>query len=430
MFEIDWRAPHLWRRLSAEPFLAHPALSGEREVDLAIVGGGFTGLAPALTAAEAGLDVAVLEAAEIGSAASGRNNGLVIPHHSSATPSEVVSRLGRVHGDRYNTLVAGASARVADRVARHGIACDAVWRGWIQPAHNEATLARGRRFHDEWKALGADVVRLDADEVSRAIGTPYVGGWMARRGGHLNPWALARGLARAVVDAGGAVHEGSAVISVTPAGKRWRVATASGALLASKVLFATNALTGDFWPKLAEAVVPMQVYQAATDPLSDEQLATILPDDPAVSDMRHDLRYFNLSADRRIVTGGTLTVWHDARRRGLAATSRMLAKVFPSLGAAARCTEYWEGVFGVVPDRMPRLMRLAPGVVFAGIYSGRGVALSIAMGEIVGAWLAGRIDDGAMPLPVTDLRRVPFHPVAVQVARRIHPLNRLRDHLA
>lgn len=427
MFEIDWQTPHLWRKTSKEPHVVRPALAGDREVDVAVVGAGFTGLSPALAMAEAGLSVAVLEGNEVGSAASGRNNGLVIPHHSKATPAEIEAAFGRILGERYNAMVAEASRTAFGLIERHGIRCDGVQQGWIQPAHSPQALARGRQFYEGWKAFGADVAWLDAAEASQRVGSAYLGGWIAAEGGHVNPYALAQGLAAAAERAGVALFERSLVSAVTPEGPRWRLRTSGGSLLARQVLLASNALTGAFWPKLAEAVIPLQVYQAASEPLPEAARATILQGNPAVSDTRRDMRYFNYDAEFRIVTGGTHTVWAKARSRGLAATSRMLAKAFPQLGPAPKVTEYWEGVFGVVPDRKPRLMRLAPGVVFAGIYSGRGVALSLTLGQRVGAWLAGRLTDDQMPLPVTDLRLVPGHAVAVQVARRIHPLHRLQD---
>jgi glycine/D-amino acid oxidase-like deaminating enzyme len=427
MFQIDWQSPHLWRKTSKQPQIVRPALKGDIEVDVAVVGGGFTGLSPALVMAEAGMRVAVLEGNEIGSAASGRNNGLVIPHHSKASPSEIMTAFGPVHGERYNTLVAGAAKTAFDLMRRHGIDCDAVENGWIQPAHSPQALARVRRFYEEWKAFGSDVEWLDAEAVTEAVGSRYHGGWLAREGGHINPFALAQGLATAADQAGVWIYENTKVSGLTPDGGRWRLATPDGTVLAGQVLLASNALTGKLWPGLGQAVIPMQVYQAATAPVSGNLRAKILRDNPAVSDTRRDIRAFHYDTDFRIVTGGTLTVWNDARRRGMAQTQAMLAKAFPELGSEPKLEEYWEGVFGVVPDRKPRLMRLAPGVVFAGIYSGRGVALSIALGQQVGAWLAGNIADADMPLEVTDLRTVPFHPVAVQVARRIHPWHRIED---
>ncbi|GGE05951.1 oxidoreductase [Aureimonas endophytica] len=429
MFAIDWKTPHLWRRTNGERRAVAPALAGDVEADVAIVGGGFTGLSPALTLVEAGVSVVLLEGNEIGSAASGRNNGLVIPHHSKATPAEMAEAVGPVHGERYNALVAGAARQAFALMEKHAIAAHGVQRGWMQPAHTEEALARARRFHDEWRAFGCDVEWLDGDAMSAALGTPYRGGWRAREGGHVNPFALVQGLARAAEAAGVRLFENSKVTALVREGERWRLRSGAGSVLARKVLLATNALTGRIWPKLGEAVIPLQVYQVATKPLSHNLRAAILKDDPAVSDMRRDMRYFHYDADGRLVTGGTLATWRDARRRGLAQSSAMVGRVFPQLGEAPELEDYWEGVFGLVPDRKPRLMRLAPGLVFAGIYSGRGVALSLALGREVGAWLAEQRRDADMPLPVTDLRRVPGHALAVEVARRIHPLHKLRDRL-
>lgn len=427
MFEIDWRTPHLWRKTSKEPHRARPALKGEIAADFVVVGAGFTGLSSALALAEAGLDVVVLEGDEVGAAASGRNNGLLVPHHSKASPGEIVHAFGKVRGDRYNRLVAGAALAGFALIERHGIQCDAVRQGWIQPAHAPRALARVRQFHDEWRALGARVEWLDEATVTRRVGSHYLGGWQAADGGHVNPYALAQGMAACVIRAGARLFEGSKVIAMARDGARWRLSTPGGTVTARQVLLATNALTGRFWPGLAQALIPLQVFQAATGPVPEHLRQEILPGNPAVSDTRRDIRAFHYDADFRIVTGGTHTSWHRAAPRGLARTSRMLARAFPQLGPAPRVTEYWEGVFAVVPDRRPRLMRLAPGVVFAGIYSGRGVALALALGQQIGAWLAGHLGDDQMPLPVTDLRRVFAHPLAVQLARRIHPLHRLQD---
>lgn len=429
MFAIDWKTPHLWRKTAEETRPVAPPLEGDIEVDAAVVGGGFTGMAPALEMASEGLSVALVEGNEIGSAASGRNNGLVIPHHSKATPAEMVAALGPIHGERYNRLVAGAAKQAFALMARHSIACHGVQRGWMQPAHNEATLARIRQFHDEWKAFGCDVEWLDEGAATASLGTSYRGAWMAREGGHINPYALTQGLARACESAGVRLFENSKVTDLAPEGGRWRLRTAGGSVLARQVLLATNALTARIWPKLAQAVIPMQVYQVATKPLSHNLRGAILRDDPGVSDMRRDMRYFHYDAHGRIVTGGTLATWANADARGRKQASAMVGRVFPALGEAPELEEYWEGVFGVVPDRKPRLMRLAPGLVFSGIYSGRGVALSLALGREVGAWLASRRTDDDMPLPVTDLRRVPGHAIAVEVARRIHPWHKLLDRI-
>lgn len=429
MFKIDWETPHLWAQTTEEPHRLRAEPVGEAAVDVAVVGGGFTGLATALALSEAGVCTAVLEGNQIGSAASGRNNGLVIPHHSKAAPSEILAAFGQIYGKRYNAMVQEAARSAFTLVTKHDIKCHAVNTGWIQPGHSPRTIARMKQFHAEWKAEGADVAWMDGPEISERLGSRYLGGWMAREGGHINPYALTQGLARVVEQSGARIFENAKVTGLTRDGQSWQLTTANGGMVrAAKVFLATNALSGAIWPMLAQSIIPMQVYQAATAPVPEHLRDVILRGNPAVSDTRRDIRAFHYDRDFRIVTGGTHTVWVGApEARGLRATRRMIAAAFPQLGPNPAIDHYWEGVFGVVPDRKPRLMRLGPGLVFGGIYSGRGVALSLSLGTRIGNWLAGKTTEDQLPLEVTGLRPIPAHPVAVQVARRIHPLHRVQD---
>ena len=426
MFEVDWKTPHLWRKTARSRETA-PALQGDLKTDVLVVGGGFTGMAAALGARDSGVDVMLLEGNEIGSAASGRNNGLVISHHSKAAPSEFEAAYGKTVGARYNRMVADAAGVAFGLMQRFNIDAHQVQEGWIQPAHTEATLARARQFHDEWKAFGANVSWLDRAEVSTRIGSPYLGGWMAHNSGHINPFAMTVGLAAALEREGVTVYENSRASRIERLEGGWRVFTATGSVTAPEVVLATNALTGDIWPGLKKTLVPFKVFQAATNPLPDELRARILVGNPAVSDMRNDLRYFHYDRDNRLVSGGTHTFWRNEADRGRAKVSHMLGKAFRAFGGEPQMVEYWHGTFAVVPDRKPRLYRLAPGLVFGGVYSGRGVALSMSLGQEIGRWAAGRRTDGQMPLPVTAMKPVPYHPIAMQVANRMHAWNRFQD---
>jgi glycine/D-amino acid oxidase-like deaminating enzyme len=162
--------------------------------------------------------------------------------------------------------------------------------------------------------------------------------------------------------------------------------TAEGSIAAPQIVLATNALTGDIWPGLKKTLIPFKVFQAATEPLSPTLREKILVGNSAVSDMRNDMRYFHYDCDNRLVGGGTHTLWYDEMNRGLAKVSRALGKAFAAFGGPAKTVEYWSGTFAVTPDRKPRLFRLAPGLVFGGVYSGRGVALAMALGQEMERW--------------------------------------------
>lgn len=426
--EVDWKTPHLWRK-TVDARSPAPSLTGEVETDLVIVGGGLTGLGAALGAVESGLQVVLLEGNEIGSAASGRNNGQVVPHHSKSSPSEIEAAYGATIGARYNEMIRESATYLFDTIRRFEIDAHAVQNGWVQPCHSQAALARVRTFYEEWAARGHDVEWLDAAEASRITGSSYLGAMKARKGGHINPFGLVIGLARALEGLGVTIFENSRAERLVRDGARWRIPCKNGTVLARKVVLATNALSKDIWPRLDKAMVPFRVYDAATQPIPEPLRSQIFVGNVGVSDTRRDIRAFHYDCDFRIVTGGTHTFWRNAETRGLKRIQTMLADAFPQLGPLAKVDNYWEGSFAVVPDRKPRLFRLGDGVTFGGVYSGRGVAAAFSLGRSLGENAAEILSDEQTPLPMTPIRTVPSHWIATQVANHIHPYHRLRDRL-
>jgi glycine/D-amino acid oxidase-like deaminating enzyme len=167
-----------------------------------------------------GVSCAVVEAGEIGAGASGRNNGQVIPTMSRADPSAMVARFGKVRGERFAGLVRDSAQILFDLVRRHAIDCAAEQSGWVQPAHSPGRVEKvARRRFEEWRALGAPVELLDRQQTAALLGSDaWFGAWLNRTGGHINPLAFARGLARAALGTGAAIFTGSPAQSIERAG--------------------------------------------------------------------------------------------------------------------------------------------------------------------------------------------------------------------
>jgi glycine/D-amino acid oxidase-like deaminating enzyme len=399
---------------------ATAALEGETRADVAIVGGGFTGLSCALAAALGGARVVVLEAGPIGYGASGRNNGQVIPTLSRLDPDDVPGRIpagagGAAKGEQLVQLVADSARHTFDLIRRHGIACEAVQNGWVQPMHSPGRMKLAEKRVKAWSRRGAPVELLDARGVEAVTGSKFwYGGWENASGGKLNPLAYVRGLARAAIDAGAAVHTDSAVLSVQRSGSLWRVSTARGAVLADKVVIATHAYGDSFssslWPRLMQTVFPVRSHQLATQVYPKELRDSVLPEDHACSDSQGDLHFFRWDDHGRLITGAALAIPFGWRERAAERASARIAKVFPQLGRP-KFDHVWHGYVGITWDRLPHCHELAPGVLaFVGC-NGRGVALATSIGtELARAVLGAKIAD--LPMPFTPLDPFPGHGIA------------------
>lgn len=424
--EIPAIANSLWTA-TATPAPDLPPLTGTEETDTAIIGGGYTGLSAALHLTERGHDVVLLEAETPGWGASGRNGGQVIPGLKE-DPDTIEARFGPDMGRRIVALAGGAGDLVFDLVRRHGIDCDATQIGWIQPFHDEASRATVTRRVEQWSRRDAPLRLMSRDETAAMLGTSaYLGGMIDARAGNLHPLNYALGLCRAALSAGARIHSGSRALALetTPGGRVIR--TERGSLRARRVLLCTNGYTDGLVPPMARTLVPIRSIQVATAPLGDNLRRTILPGGHAASDARRLLLYFRLDAEGRFVMGGRGAYTEAGVRRQMDFLRQRTRELYPQL-ADADWAHAWGGFVAMTSDHYPHLTAVAPDVVAALGYNGRGVAMATAMGKVLADWASGTPAD-ALDFPLRQPAPIPLHFARRPAVAATVALYRLRDRL-
>ncbi len=395
-----------------------PQLVGTEQADVVIVGAGFTGLSTALHLREAGVDVAIVEAAEPGWGGSGRNNGQVIPTLTRPDPEDIVAKHG-ASGERFVALLRDCASTLFDVARRYQIQAEQEQAGWIQPVHSPGRIKIAERRVRQWSGVGAAVEFLSREEVTRMLGSDaWFGGFWNRTGGHVNPLALSRGLARAAVDRGARIFVRSPVPRFERRNDRWIVTTPHGEIGGRALILATNAYTGEFAktlaPEIAREVMPVRSWQMATEPLSDAARKIVIPGRQAMSDTHGELYFARYDARNRLVTGGA-QIGSDADSLKASVAAR-LKRLWPAIGEV-KFDYVWNGYVGMTTDFLPRIHRLGPDAYAWAGCNGRAVALSIAIGQEL-AKAARGVAEHELALPFTE--PVPW--VAHGLLRRLAPL--------
>ena len=399
-----------------------PSTDGDIETDVAIVGGGFTGLSTALHAAERGLDCHVLEARRIGHGGSGRNVGLVnaglwLP------PQDVRARLGDKRGSALIKVLGEAPAYVMSLIERHQIRCEAMRKGTIHAAHAPRGYEDLARRAEEWHRLGAPVALLSRAEASAKIGSEaFYGGLEDHRAGTINPMGYVRGLARAALRAGARISIGVTARRLRRDSGRWIVDTNRGRVSARAVVLGTNAYTDDLWPGLKKTFTIIHFFQVATVPLGD-RARFILPEGQGLWDTGQIMFSLRRDAFGRLIVGsmGPAIGGENGLSRRWAA--RRIRRLFAALGAV-EFERAWHGQIAMTPDHLPRIHRLADGLYTPIGYNGRGIAPGTIFGKAMAELLSdGREED--LPLPISEPKRVATAPVASRLYRAAFTANQI-----
>jgi glycine/D-amino acid oxidase-like deaminating enzyme len=388
--DLQQEHPRSWYAATLNEVTDYPPLEGEVSAEVCVVGAGFTGVATALTLAERGHSVVLVEANRVGWGASGRNGGQLINGISGL--ARVLTRHGPDIADRLWALRWRGNELVRERVAKYGIACD-LKDGWVEaavkPRHLRALeewareLER-RRWPHRWELW-------DREQARRRLGTDaFVGGLVSYFDGHLHPLNLCIGEARAARHLGVRIFEQSPVTGIEH-GSRPLVRTARGAVRAGQVVLAGNAYHRLEPRHLSNRVFPAGSFIIATEPLPGEVLAAINPQDLAVCDMNEILDYYRTTPDGRLLYGGRCNYSGREPKDIQAAIVPRMLKVFPQL-RGVRIDYEWGGKIGIVLNRVPLLGRIGDNVWYCQGYSGHGVNVTHIMAEVMTDAFEGRRD--------------------------------------
>jgi len=399
--------PNSYWAATAGEEVAAAALVGEHDADVAVVGGGFTGLRAALLLAESGAQVTVVEAARMGWGASGRNGGQVNPLLPLNTPQDIA----RMYGRKFSERIVQATVECADElfnfIHRRQIDCQARQNGWLRVAHCRSAAEKMRRHSERWREAGAQIEFLSGGELSRALGSNFFAlGALAARGGCIHPLRYARELARRAASAGAALYTESPALSMHKKNSAWVLQTPEGQVRAKQIILCTNGYADQLFPRLANSIIALTSVQAVTRPLAPATTRDILPGGRTFADTRRTIFYGRCEPDHRFLIGSLGKFGSD----GAAADFRILRteaeKIFPRL-RGAKWEYQWGGRLAVTHDRVPHLHEPAPGLLAGLGYSGRGVAMANLMGRVLAERAMGKPPAEAV-FPTTSLKNHPF----------------------
>ncbi|HEX7188662.1 MAG TPA: FAD-binding oxidoreductase [Actinomycetes bacterium] len=399
----DPRALSLWHDTAGEDWTPRPALPGDRDADVAVVGAGYTGLWTAyyLLRADPTLRVVVLEREVVGFGASGRNGGwcsALFP----ASASWLARRYGRPAAVAQLRAMQTSIDEVGATAAREGIDCHWAKGGRVTVARTPVQLERARAEVDEARHWGFgedDLSLLGADEASRRLGaTGVLGATYTPHCAAMHPARLVRGLARAVERLGAVVHEQTPVTRIDPR----VVTTTRGRVRADVVVRATEGYTAGL-PGMRREVAPVYSLMVATEPLPDEAWERIgLGERETFTDHRHLIVYGQRTADGRIAFGGRGAPYHfgssvrpefDREPATFDALRLVLADLLPATRDAA-LTHSWGGPLGIARDWCASVgLDRATGLAWAGGYVGDGVSTTNLAGRTLTDLVLGRTSE-------------------------------------
>ncbi|OLP58142.1 oxidoreductase [Xaviernesmea oryzae] len=365
---------------TAGPRPAFPPLGGSRSADVAIIGGGFTGLNAALHLARHGVDVVLVDGCRFGDGASGRNGGQLGTGQRNEV-DELEKLLGYERAKALFDMAEHAKRALLDFARSEALDID--YRpGHLSVTHKQA-CERDYRHYVETLANRYDyphLTYLDREAVEAKLGSRHYALGIEDGGtGHIHPMKLVIGLANAAAAAGAALHEQTKANRIVRKGSKIEIETSQGTIRADRALIACNGHIGTLEPKTADHVMPIRSFIGATLPLTD--FPEVLPEGQSVADSRFVVRYFRKSPDGRLLFGGREAYTADSPKDLAGPIRGQITQVYPQL-KNVEITHAWGGSVGITLPRRPFVREVMPGVTSIGGYSGHGVMLANYCGRL------------------------------------------------
>ena len=382
--------PQSYYAASANPVPQRPALQGETETDVCIIGAGYTGLSTALFLLENGFKVSIVEAAKVGFGASGRNGGQIV--NSYSRDIDVIEHtVGPKQAQLLGQMAFEGGRIIRERIAKYDIQCD-LKDGGVFAALTSKQMGHLESQKKLWERYGHTQLELmDAKRIREVVATEnYVGGMLDMSGGHIHPLNLALGEAAAVESLGGVIYEQSPATRIER-GANPVVHTPEGRIKAKFVVVAGNAYLGNLVPELASKSMPCGTQVITTEPLPDEVAASLLPQDYCVEDCNYLLDYYRLTGDKRLIYGGGVVYGARDPANIEAIIRPKMLKTFPQL-KDVKIDFAWTGNFLLTLSRLPQVGRIGDNIYYSQGCSGHGVTYTHLAGKVLAEALRGQAE--------------------------------------
>ena len=384
----------LWLAHDAGHAVRFPSLTRELDVDVAVVGGGITGAAVAWRFADAGLRVAVLEAARVGRGSTAASTALLMQEPDEDL-SDLAARYGRRRASRIWQLSLAATQDFIATLKRLGISCELQRRDSIYYAPDAGETRTLRSEQRQRKAAGADARWLEPAALRRIIGFDAAGAIRTGGNAQADPFKACVGLMRAAAAAGARVYERSPVEAIRPSTRDVMLKTPRGSIRAGRVVIATGYATPYFKPLHARFRM-LNTYVVATRPLTPAERRRVGLGAVMLWDTGRPYHYARWTADHRLILGGgdRPAVSDGRRQAALAEGTNAVHAEFTRLYPALEEIEIdcrWEGLFATTPDGLPYIgpHRRYPRQLFALGYGGNGMTFGFLASRLLLDWYCG-----------------------------------------